>query len=62
MSSPASRWIDARISDALARAFERIDGYQRDGYCTEQDVTEALDRGWGEAVADGWREYVEAES
>ena len=59
MSSTASRWIDARISDALARAFDQIDGYQRDGYCTEQDVTEALELGWGDAVAEGWREYIE---
>ena len=62
MSSPASRWIDARVSDALSRAFDQIDRYQRDGYCTEQDVTEALNLGWGDAVAEGWREYVEEAS
>ena len=58
MPSPASHWIDLRISDALARAFDRIDAYQRDGYCTQEDVTEALSRGWDEAVADAWREYI----
>ncbi|WP_436702480.1 hypothetical protein [Nocardioides sp. BYT-33-1] len=59
MSTPASRWIDARISDALDRAFERIDGYQRDGYCTEEDVYAALMNGWGEGVAEGWREWID---
>lgn len=59
MSTPASRWIDARISDALARAFEQIDGYQRDGYCTPQDVETALSMGWDEAVLEGWREWRE---
>jgi hypothetical protein len=59
MNSPAFRWIDARISDALARAFDRIDAYQRDGYCTREEVVEALGRGWGDAIADAWREYNE---
>lgn len=59
MSSPASRWINARISDALARAFEQIDGYQRDGYCTTQDVEIALLTGWDEAMLEGWREWRE---
>lgn len=27
MSTPASRWINGRISDALARAFDQIDRY-----------------------------------
>ena len=57
MSSTASRWIDARISDALARAFAQIDDYQRDGNCTEEDVHTALTLGWGEGVAEGWREW-----
>jgi len=58
MSSTGSRWIDARISDALSRAFDQIDGYQRDGYCTEADVETALAMGWGDGVLDGWREYI----
>lgn len=58
MSTPPSRWIDARISDALAGAFAKIDGYQRDGYCTEEDVYVALMHGWDEAVAEGWREWL----
>lgn len=58
MSSPASRWIDKRIADALDRAFDQIDRYQRDGYCTEEDVLQALQMGWGDAVADGWREFI----
>lgn len=62
MSTPASRWINSRITDALGRAFDQIDRYQRDGYCTEQDVTEALTLGWGEEVADGWREYIGEEN
>lgn len=58
-SNPAAGgWIDARINDALSRAFDQIDAYQRDGYCTEQDVTEALVTGWDEAVTDAWREYI----
>jgi hypothetical protein len=57
VSSTASRWIDSRISNALARAFEQIDRYQRDGYCTEQDVLDALSLGWDEAVVEGWREW-----
>jgi hypothetical protein len=59
MSSPASRWIDARITDALGRAFDQIDRYQRDGYCTPEDVSEALARGWGDAVQDEWLDYAE---
>ena len=59
MSSPAFRWIDARISGALGHAFDQIDQYQRDGYCTKQDVTEALMLGWGAVVAEGWHEYIE---
>jgi hypothetical protein len=60
MSTPASRWVDARICDALARAFDQIERYVRDGYCTPDDVMEALLRGWSdEALADAWREHVE---
>lgn len=55
----AARWIDARISDALSRAFDQIHGYRLDGYCTDEDVTLALSQGWGDAVAEGWREYIE---
>lgn len=62
MSTPASLRIDRYIETALDRAFEQIDRYQRDGYCTEEDVAEALYMGWGDAVADGWREYIGAES
>lgn len=62
MSTPSSRWIDARISDALAGAFAQIDRYVRDGYCANEDVLQALQSGWGEAVADGWLEWVEEES
>lgn len=61
MSSRASRWIDARINDALGRAFDQIDRYQRDGYCTSEDVEQALALGWDEAVADAWREYTSEE-
>ena len=59
MGTPASRWIDQRINDALARAFDQIDRYQRDGYCTPEDVTETLRLGWDEAVLDAWLEYIE---
>lgn len=61
MSTPASRWIDARISDALASAFTQIDRYQRDGYCTTEDVETALALGWDEAVLEGWREWRDDE-
>lgn len=53
-----TRWIDARISDGLAGAFERITTYVREGYCTPDDVTEALTRGWGDGVAEGWLEWM----
>ena len=59
MSSPASRYIDARISDSLADAFNRIEQYVREGYCTADDVLTALNLGWGEGVAEGWREWCE---
>jgi len=59
MGTPASRWIDARISDALATAFDQITGYVRDEYCSPDDVFEALALGWGEGVAEGWREWCE---
>jgi len=58
VATPESRYIDTQISSALDRAFARIDSYQRDGYCTEQDVLDALYRGWDEAVVDAWREYI----
>lgn len=59
MSSASSRWIDARISDALADAFDQIAGYVRDEYCTYEDVLTALNLGWGDGVAEGWREWIE---
>lgn len=59
MSSTASHWIDARISDALADAFDKITTYVREEYCTVEDVTTALNLGWGEGVAEGWREWCE---
>ena len=62
MATTASRWIDRVIDAALQRAFDQIDRYQREGYCTEEEVTEALTRGWDEAVADAWREYIEEEN
>lgn len=58
MSTPASRWIDNRIEDALTDAFRKIDRYQRDGYCTPDDVREALRLGWDESVLDAWDEYA----
>lgn len=54
----AQDWIDARVDRALTAAFDQIDGYQRDGYCTENDVEAALTTTWGDAVADAWREYI----
>lgn len=62
MANPADAWIHARINEALSRAFDQIDAYQRDGYCTEGDVTEALMHGWDEPVADAWREYIDEEN
>lgn len=63
MNTPATRRIDTWINDALTTTFDRIDSYiVRAGDCTEQEVTEALRRGWGEAVADAWREYIEEEA
>ena len=61
MGAPSSDWIDRRITNALDLAFYQIDRYQRDGYCTEDDVVQALNR-WGDGVADFWREYVEDNS
>lgn len=58
MSNPAGRYINARVEAALERAFDQIARYQRDGYCTEEDVTAALYRGWGDAVAEAWSEYI----
>ena len=58
-TSASSRWIDARLSDALAEAFDQISQYVREGGCTEAEVRHALLLGWGEEVADGWDEWVE---
>ena len=60
-ASLSHEWIHHRIDYALQRAYEQIDGYQRDGYCTEADVIEALAAGWGDGVLEGWREYVEGD-
>lgn len=40
-----NRKINHYLTNALAEAFMQIWDYQQDGYCTEQDVINALS-GW----------------
>ncbi len=55
----AGFWIDERIERALDHAFGQIVAYQRDGFCTENDVAQAINA-WGGAVEESWRVYAES--
>ena len=54
-------YVHRHIEDALSRAFEEIDRHIRSGEITDDDVVDALEKGWDEAVADAWRDYALAE-
>lgn len=54
----ARAWIDYRIGTALHQAFDQIDKYQRDGYCTPEDVRSWIASGWGEDILERWNEWL----
>lgn len=58
MSTPISKWIDARLFEAHERAFQKIWDYQRSGQCTLEEIRQALYLGWGDDVVDMWDEWL----
>ena len=51
-----ARRVESIVSDKLADAFLRIDGYVRNGFGTNEDVRDALAQCWGDAMLEDWDE------
>jgi hypothetical protein len=58
MSNSASSRVDYLMNNAMDRVYYDLWKHVNEGYCTAEDVEVALWAGWGDGVAEGWREWI----